>query len=220
MNPSHPRHQEYALEIFSDSACVKDITKAILHTIFFHRFFTPITPLTRDLLDSTLPAIDDANLETLIDQRATSLVRVLDQNDMAQGKKGGGRAQIAVQFAEKKRRKSGYAFWGSKGEEEVVWEVWVLDIAVATPRTDAGTNPPDQVFAELNADKQQIEVAKVRRAMEQSLRKTAMKIVTIVNRDKDHIPPITTTDANPFPYQIVVNTKNEGWGQRLSVFQR
>lgn len=138
MNPVSPRHKEYTLEILADGSCVKDIAKAILHTIFFHRYFTPITPLTRDLLDTTLPAIDDANLETLIDQRATTLVRVLDQNDMAQGKKGGGRAQIAVQFAEKKRKKSGY-FWGGKGDDEVVWEVWVIDIAVpATPRTDSG----------------------------------------------------------------------------------
>ena len=45
--------------------------------------------------------------------------------------------------------------------------------------------------------------------MESSLHKAAMKIVAIVNRDKDHIPPITTSDANPFPYQIVLNPKQE-----------
>lgn len=50
---------------------------------------------------------------------------------------------------------------------------------------------------------------KVRRAMESSLQKTAMKIVNIVNRDKDHIPPITTSEANPFPYRIVVNPKEQ-----------
>ena len=53
--------------------------------------------------------------------------------------------------------------------------------------------------------------------MESSLQKTAMKIVTIVNRDKDHIPPITTSDANPFPYNIVLNPQNkqEGYGLRF-----
>lgn len=59
---------------------------------------------------------------------------------------------------------------------------------------------------------------KVRRAMEKSLQKTALKIVNIVNRDKDHIPLITTTDPNPFPYQILVNPKTEGWGQRMGIF--
>jgi autophagy-related protein 101 len=52
-----------------------------------------------------------------------------------------------------------------------------------------------------------VDAAKVRRAMEKSLQKTAMKIINIVNRDKDHIPPITTTDTNPFPYQIVVHPR-------------
>jgi len=74
---------------------------------------------------------------------------------------------------------------------------------------------------EVKANSARAEASKIRRAMEQSLRKTAMKIVTIVNRDKDHIPPITTSDPNPFPYQILVNpNKNEGWGQRLGIFQR
>lgn len=52
-----------------------------------------------------------------------------------------------------------------------------------------------------------IDRIKVRRAMESSLQKTAMKIVAIVNKDKDHIPPITTSDQNPFPYRIAVNPK-------------
>jgi len=62
------------------------------------------------------------------------------------------------------------------------------------------------------------ERAKVREAMEMTLQKTAMKIVTIVNRDRDHIPPITTSETNPFPYQIVINPRLEGWGQRIGIF--
>lgn len=75
---------------------------------------------------------------------------------------------------------------------------------------------PDLSFAS-NATKKRVstEREKVRRAMESSLQKTAMKIVGIVNRDKDHIPPITTSDANPFPYKIVLNPKQEGYGHRF-----
>jgi hypothetical protein len=54
--------------------------------------------------------------------------------------------------------------------------------------------------------------------MEKSLHKTALKIITIVNREKDHIPPITTTDTNPFPYQIVVNPKSDALGPRMGIF--
>jgi autophagy-related protein 101 len=54
--------------------------------------------------------------------------------------------------------------------------------------------------------------------MEAMLLKAAMKIVTTVNREKDHIPPITTSESNPFPYQIVINPKADGWGTRIGLF--
>ncbi|KAI1674447.1 duf1649 domain protein [Pyrenophora tritici-repentis] len=188
------RRPEYNLEIFADAACVKDVVKAILHTIFFHRYFTSISPLTRDLLDLTLPAIDDVDLETLIEQKTFALVRAIDSTHQPRG-----RGQIVVQFFEKKRRKT---YFFGKADEDVCWEQWTLDVTLAQPRTET-------------------DVLKVRRAMTKSLEKAAHKIIAIVNRDKDHIPPITTTDANPFPYQIVVNPKsvNENdWRPRIGLF--
>jgi hypothetical protein len=62
------------------------------------------------------------------------------------------------------------------------------------------------------------ERAKVRKAMEAMLLKAAMKIVTTVNREKDHIPPITTSEANPFPYQIIANPRDDGWSTRMGIF--
>jgi len=105
-------------------------------------------PLTRDLLDQTLPAIDAVDLETLIDQRATSLVRAIERPaDLPTVYPGGrpsysnssnahsGRAQIAVQFFEKKRKKT---YFFGKGDEEICWEQWTLDVTCATPRTESG----------------------------------------------------------------------------------
>ena len=46
----------------------------------------------------------------------------------------GVRGLMAVQFFEKKRRKA----WFTKGEEEVCWEQWTLDVTLATPRTESG----------------------------------------------------------------------------------
>ena len=44
-----------------------------------------------------------------------------------------------MQFFEKKRRRGALGwFGGGKAEEEVCWEVWMLEITLATPRTDAG----------------------------------------------------------------------------------
>ncbi|KAJ6092811.1 Autophagy-related protein 1010 [Penicillium sp. IBT 16267x] len=177
---------EYFLEIFADTTTVRDVLKGVLNLIFFHRYFPSIRPVTFDVLDFTLPAINDADLETLIESRVSALVRQ-HLSSAAGGKMG--------------KRRSGLWFGGlaGKGEEEVCWEIWTLDVTIATPRTDS-------------------ERAKVRKAMGNMLQKAALKILAVVNRDKDHIPPITTSDSNPFPYRIVVNPRTDGWGNRIGLY--
>ncbi|KAI4124643.1 MAG: hypothetical protein LQ347_005661 [Umbilicaria vellea] len=196
MEPRRP--PEYILEIFADPAHVKDIVRGILHTIFFHRYFPSIRPSSLEVLDLTLPLVNDPELETLVDTRVAQLIRQLSSTTSPNSSV---RGQIAVQFFEKKRRKGGGLGWfgGGKGEEEVCWEVWMVEVTLAMPRTEA-------------------ERTKVLKAMEMTLQKTAMKIVTIVNQYKDHIPPITTSEANPFPYQIVLNPRSENWGTRIGIF--
>lgn len=63
-----------------------------------------------------------------------------------------------------------------------------------------------------------VERAKVRKAMENMLQKAAMKVLSIVNSDKDHIPPITTSDSNPFPYRIVLNPRSDSWQTRFGLY--
>ncbi len=62
------------------------------------------------------------------------------------------------------------------------------------------------------------ERAKVVKAMGSTLQKTATKIVAIVNKDKEHIPLIKTSETNPFPYQIELNPRLEGWGKSIGIF--
>ncbi|PYI10017.1 DUF1649-domain-containing protein [Aspergillus sclerotiicarbonarius CBS 121057] len=195
---------EYFLEVFADTTTVRDVLKGILNLIFFHRYFPSIRPTTFEVLDFTLPAINDVDLETLIDSRISTLVRQHSSVTSAPDGSGGGggvRGRIAVEFYEKRRRRSGIWFGGlaGKGEEEVCWEVWNLDVTIATPRTES-------------------ERAKVRKAMENMLQKAALKILAVVNRDKDHIPPITTSDSNPFPYRIVLNPRPDGWQNRFGLY--
>ncbi|GAO19978.1 uncharacterized protein UV8b_03772 [Ustilaginoidea virens] len=193
---------EFILDVFTDPRSLRDVVKAILHTIFFTRFFPSLVPRTRDVLDLTLPYVDDNELETMIDQRASALERQLDAERSSGGggnpnanANGGGRGQVAIQFFEKRRRKA----WLSRGDEEVCWESWTLKVTVAEPRTES-------------------ERAKVRRAMEQTLLTTAMKIVTFANTHKDHIPPITTQGGNPFPFKISIDQKETGWAARMRIY--
>ncbi|KAI1812044.1 DUF1649-domain-containing protein [Poronia punctata] len=220
------RPQEFILEAFADPTSVRDVVRGILHTIFFHRFFPSLAARSREVLDITLPFVDDAELDTMIEKRAAELARDLDaerthshnhsgpsaplHHHLSQQRGGtavtavtgsnNGRGNISVQFFERKRRKTWYlrAAYGG-GDEEVCWESWTVKVTVAEPRTET-------------------ERAKVRKAMEQTLLTTAMKIVTCVNSHKDHIPPITTSDTNPFPYQINVNQKDAGWASRMGIY--
>ena len=150
------RPPEYILEVFADPTCVKDIVRGahhlwvhseililiitgILHAIFFHRYFPPLRPSSREVLDLTLPFVTDPELETLIDTRVGQLVRQLSSASSPKSVRG----QLAVQFFEKRRRKGGGLGWftgAGKAEEEVCWEVWCLEITLATPRTEAGTS--------------------------------------------------------------------------------
>lgn len=92
------------------------------------------------MLDLTLPVVEEVELETLIEQRTAALVRQLDTSSDMGARSTGVRGQISVQFFEKRRRKA----WFTKGEEEVCWEQWTLDVTLATPRTESGNNlrPP------------------------------------------------------------------------------
>ncbi|KAJ4158290.1 uncharacterized protein LMH87_008822 [Akanthomyces muscarius] len=211
---------EFILDVFADPRSVRDIVRAILHTIFFNRFFPSVHPSTRDVLDLTLPYVDDDELATMIEQRAAALERQLEaerssntssqtatarqQYSAAGGaatavtssSASGARGQISVRFFEKRRRKA----WLSRGDEEVCWECWTVKVTVAEPRTES-------------------ERAKVRRAMEQTLLTTAMKIVTFANTHKDHIPPITTQGGNPFPCKISIEQKEStGWAARMRIY--
>ncbi|KAL8371406.1 hypothetical protein RB595_001284 [Gaeumannomyces hyphopodioides] len=126
---------EFILEAFADPSTVRDVVRGILHTIFFHRFFPSVQPQTREVLDLTLPLVDDVELETMIDQRAAALARQLDAAQSHQHHpSGGGRGQISVQFFEKKRRKTWLAM---RGDEEVCWEWWTVKVTVAEPRTES-----------------------------------------------------------------------------------
>lgn len=120
---------------FGGSSIKKSI--GILHTIFFHRYFPSLRPSTIEVLDVTLPFVADPQLETLIDTRVGQLVRQLSSDNSSHELRG----QIAVQFFEKRRRKGGGLGWFTgtgKTEEEVCWEIWCLDVTIATPRTEAG----------------------------------------------------------------------------------
>ena len=110
----------------------------ILHTIFFHRYFTCVRPSSFEVLDLTLPAIDDVNLGAQIDSRVDSLIQQHLSSSSSNSPNGGVRGRMAVRFFEKRRRKGAALWFGGTNEEQVCWETWTIDITIAIPRTESG----------------------------------------------------------------------------------
>jgi len=106
------------------------------------------------------------------------------------------RGQLAVQFYEKRPRK---ASWFTKAEEKVCWEQWLLNVTIISPRTEADRT-------------------RARRQIEDQLQTAILTIITTAGNKKDHVPPITTNDTNPFPYSIIVSPKGDTWGARMGIF--
>ncbi|THY62433.1 DUF1649-domain-containing protein [Aureobasidium pullulans] len=200
------RVASFSIDVFADKANAKDVVTGILHTIFWYRIFANLEPSSHDVLDVPIPWIQDVDLQTLVEQRVDQFVRQIDadSNDQNQNTRG----QMVVQFSEReRRRKKG---WFGQKDEDLVWETWTLNIALASPRTH-------QVLCS-GADPFCVEATTSRRAIEKSLSNAILKITDIVQQNKDHVPPITTQDTNTFPYHILVNPKNDGWGQRMGIF--
>ncbi|CUS11476.1 unnamed protein product [Tuber aestivum] len=207
----------FSLDVLADRSLVKDIVKGVISTIFFHRFFPTVRPKTRDLFDLTLPVVDDPELDEFINQRTNVLIRSIETSAGVGTKPQ--RGQVAgtgstaplptlrspsdvnrfrvytVEFYERRPKKN----WFSKAEENVCWEQWMLTVTVVSARTDADR-------------------AKLRTSMEAQLQAAVLNIITTASMKKDHIPPITTNEANPFPYQIIVSPKGETWGARMGIF--
>lgn len=189
----------FSLEVLADQSLLNDVLKGVLCTIFFHRLFTSFRPKTRELLDLTLPSFDDLELDKMIESHAATLLQSIEagpSNLTLSSSIIKSHGQLAVQFFEKRPRK---ASWFTKAEEKVCWEQWLLNVTILSPRTES-------------------ERAKARRQIENQLQATILAIIITAGNKKDHVPPITTNDANPFPYTIVISPKGETWSTRMGIF--
>ncbi|KAF9349286.1 MAG: hypothetical protein J3Q66DRAFT_136851 [Benniella sp.] len=178
----------FPVELIVERALLKEALRAILHTILFHRVFATIKPKDMEILDLTIPIIDDPEVDRLVEEKIAAFVKAADANPQSKG-------QIGIMFYEKRTKKG---LWFGSSSSEVCWEQWAITINIVT-----NVNEKDKQRSIKN--------------MEKALAQLFMSILRTVNERKDHIPPITTSDGNPFPYQIVVPTAADTWG---SMFKR
>ncbi|RCK63149.1 hypothetical protein Cantr_09849 [Candida viswanathii] len=190
----------FIIDLVAERSVLRESLKGIIWTIFFNRLFGPVTPVTNEFMNVTYPLASNLpDLDSLIDEKINKFIHSLTESS--------NRGKIEVQFLSKgsNKKKTG---WFSNStyidkEELKVWEVWRIDIEVL---------PLDQT----NRNTQ-----KSIRNFESNMG----KVYDIIDKYKEHIPPITTLDSAPFPYKILIPDSNhttdqatqthegeEGWG--------
>jgi len=127
-------------------------------------------------------------VEDLIDEKALDLYMSLSTGPLKQ------QGKLAVLFYEKRPKKNWFQF--SRSEELICWEQWTITINVVEPQTEQ-------------------ERQKIRKSMERQLKQNLLKILNIINDYKEHIPSITTTEGNPFPYQVAIPGSSESWAAMI-----
>ena len=229
------------ISLLTEPQSLRDSLKALLHTIFFHRLFPAVRPLTRDVVFSlpsapsskrihparghqyghttdqrepptlTHALVDDPDLETTIAARVAQVSKIVDRQLQ---RMDGGEATVLlkVHFYEKKRKKAatGFAnFWKDStttGSEVngVCWETW--EVRVRCVKSSGGARNTTY-GGEEEGDSEEEEVAeKTVKESFRSLRTAIAEVMKCAGDEKDHIPPITSAESNPFPYEILVET--------------
>ncbi|KAJ2879873.1 hypothetical protein FB639_002973 [Coemansia asiatica] len=170
-----------------DHKYVSPVVKAVLHTILFHRYFGNITPRDNHILSAvTYASVDDIDIINSVDDKVHELMQTLSSTSNS-------KSQISLYFTETKSRKA----WFSKTEEEVCWEEWTIYI-----KSKAGAQTERERTERHNS------------AVDQC-KKTIFSVIQEIDKNKDHIPLIATSQANPFPYHITVVPASGLWSSMI-----
>ncbi|KAG9064658.1 hypothetical protein KI688_002916 [Linnemannia hyalina] len=82
---THYQPVMFPVELTVERSYLKDALRAILHTVLFHRVFANIKPRDMDILDLTIPIIDDPEVDKLVDEKIAAFVKVVDSNPQSKG---------------------------------------------------------------------------------------------------------------------------------------
>ncbi|CAL1708419.1 unnamed protein product [Somion occarium] len=170
-------HPVVTIDLVLDRHTTKEVLRAVLHSILFHRLFGIVKPQTYDVLDVTMPGVDDPEIKQLIQDKVDAFWKAVD---LRADKKG----EITVTFTEKRARKS----WFLTSEEEVPWEQWTIKAAIQQPTSERERQ-------KFNSD------------LASNLTETLRTILTHTSseRGRSRVPPITNNQGiSPFPVKITV----------------
>ncbi|CAI5757051.1 unnamed protein product [Candida verbasci] len=210
----------------------KEGTSSTIWTIFFTRLFGPVTPMDQEFLEITYPMASNLpDLDSLIDDKISKFLQYIDRNPITTSN-GNIKHTINIEFYNTKdkpatttttttattttttgssRRKSSGWFGGSSRKDDKqldrsnCWEIWLINVEILPMNKITPLPHPINTNYQLSPN-----IEKSRNSFESNL----LKIYDLVDEYKDHIPPITSLDSAPFPYEININDK-----QRVSTVE-
>ncbi|KAF8509582.1 autophagy-related protein, partial [Gautieria morchelliformis] len=159
----------------------KEVLRALLHSILFHRLLGTVKPHTSLVHDVTLPAVKDPEIEQLVDEKVNAFWRAVEGGRHSRG-------QIVLTLAEKRQKK--WTVTQIFSPEEVAWEEWIINAELRQPHTDR--------------DRQALNTT-LSAALTDALRKILTH--TSSERGRAAVPLITNpfNGLSPFPINIRVN---------------
>ncbi|KAI0341331.1 hypothetical protein BDW22DRAFT_1304889, partial [Trametopsis cervina] len=175
MNIAHP---VVPIDLVLDRQMARDVLKAVLHAILFHRLFGCVKPMTFEILDVTIPGVDDEDVKQLVDAKVGALWRAIEGGVHKSG-------QINITFSEKRPRKVWFLI---DGEEEVIWEQWTINAEIRQPVNEKQRHAFEAELAS-------------------TLTKSLEMILTHTSSESGRtaVPLITNAqNISPFPYKVGV----------------
>ncbi|ETW86407.1 hypothetical protein HETIRDRAFT_153484 [Heterobasidion irregulare TC 32-1] len=170
-------HAIITIDIVLDRHNCREVLRALLHGILFHRLFGTVKPQTFEVLDVTIPGVADPEIERLVTEKVDTLWRAMENGSHRRG-------QLSVTFSKKDQKKS----WiGITYEEEVPWEQWLINTEIRQP-----TSEQERITFNEN--------------LASTLTKSLHTMITRTSSEQGRtaVPPITNPSISPFPMKIGV----------------
>ncbi|CAK9435744.1 uncharacterized protein LODBEIA_P04510 [Lodderomyces beijingensis] len=220
---------EFSIDLVGERSVLRESIKGVIWTIFFNRLFGPIQPQTSEFLNITYPQVaNQPELDAMIDDKINRYIRscvnarklpvhgVMSIQFLDQVPKKRKASTNTATTTTTTRKSSGWFSRGSGSggsggsggggaeagneaidEENVrVWETWTLNIE-CLPIEERITNRRRETHGARGYNHSHaVEVSM------QNFEMNLLRIYDAVERERDHVPPITTLEVAPFAYRI------------------
>lgn len=165
----------------------REMLRCLIHTILFNRALGYVKPqdVDSELFDITYVKCNDSDLEVKVENGISDFCSLMER-------KPSEAAQLRLAFYEVRKKA---AWFGSK-DDRLYWEQWYINIAVMQPdiAEQQQCSGPEPVSALSQRQSQQ----------QASLKQAQAEVLRCVNEKRDHIPPIASTSAVTFPFDITM----------------